>query len=197
MRLVRRMPRMQVYLPDDLYEQAKTRHLPASKLLQEAGRAEVRRRRGLVMCLSCTRPIPAPRENVQDECLTLMGVHVGGPRPTNYACWLCRLDQAFCGWWCRVLAVDRIIRWTTAGGGGRCCGGCCRPRGCVFAMAPRSMSSVRFCRSRSCASLVVELPAPAGHLDRHRRHLREQTDIRLDLERANAIRRGPGDLGPL
>jgi hypothetical protein len=37
------MPRMQVYLPDDLYEQVKTRHLPASELLQEAVRAEVRR----------------------------------------------------------------------------------------------------------------------------------------------------------
>jgi enoyl-CoA hydratase/carnithine racemase len=37
------MPRMQVYLPDDLYEQVKARHLPASELLQEAVRAEVRR----------------------------------------------------------------------------------------------------------------------------------------------------------
>ena len=37
------MPRMQVYLPDDLYKQVKTRHLPASELLQEAVRAEVRR----------------------------------------------------------------------------------------------------------------------------------------------------------
>jgi hypothetical protein len=34
---------MQVYLPDDLYEQVKTRQLPASELLQEAVRAEVRR----------------------------------------------------------------------------------------------------------------------------------------------------------
>jgi post-segregation antitoxin (ccd killing protein) len=34
---------MQVYLPDDLYEQVKARHLPASELLQEAVRAEVRR----------------------------------------------------------------------------------------------------------------------------------------------------------
>lgn len=41
--IVRRMPRMQVYLPDDLYEQVKTRHLPASELLQQAVRAEVRR----------------------------------------------------------------------------------------------------------------------------------------------------------
>jgi len=39
----RRMPRMQVYLPDDLYEQVKARRLPASELLQEAVRAEVRR----------------------------------------------------------------------------------------------------------------------------------------------------------
>ena len=31
--------------------------------------------------------------NVQDECLTLMGVHLGGPRPTNCACWRCGPDQ--------------------------------------------------------------------------------------------------------
>lgn len=37
------MPRMQVYLPNDLYEQVKARRLPASELLQEAVRAEVRR----------------------------------------------------------------------------------------------------------------------------------------------------------
>lgn len=34
---------MQVYLPDDLYEAVKQRHLPASELLQEAVRAELRR----------------------------------------------------------------------------------------------------------------------------------------------------------
>ncbi len=34
---------MQVYLPDDLYQQVKTRQLPASELLQEAVRAEVHR----------------------------------------------------------------------------------------------------------------------------------------------------------
>jgi len=38
------MPRMQVYLPDDLYEAVKERRLPASELLQDAVRAEVRRR---------------------------------------------------------------------------------------------------------------------------------------------------------
>lgn len=43
MRTLRRMPRMQVYLPADLYEQVKQRGLPASELLQKAVAAEVRR----------------------------------------------------------------------------------------------------------------------------------------------------------
>ena len=37
------MPRLQVYLPDDLYEQLKARGLPASELLQEAVRAAIKR----------------------------------------------------------------------------------------------------------------------------------------------------------
>jgi len=37
------MPRLQVYLPDELYDELKTRGLPASELLQEALRAELRR----------------------------------------------------------------------------------------------------------------------------------------------------------
>ena len=37
------MPRMQVYLPEDLYRQVKARRLPASELLQEAVRAEIHR----------------------------------------------------------------------------------------------------------------------------------------------------------
>lgn len=37
------MPRMQVYLPDDLYQLVKERGLPASELLQKAVRAELRR----------------------------------------------------------------------------------------------------------------------------------------------------------
>ena len=36
---------MQVYLPTDLYEIVKERQLPASELLQEAVRTEVRRRK--------------------------------------------------------------------------------------------------------------------------------------------------------
>lgn len=37
------MPRLQVYLPEDLYRELKERRLPASELLQGAVRAEVRR----------------------------------------------------------------------------------------------------------------------------------------------------------
>ena len=37
------MPRMQVYLPDDLYRIVKDRDMPASELLQDAVRAEIRR----------------------------------------------------------------------------------------------------------------------------------------------------------
>ena len=39
------MPRMQVYLPDELYRAVKERELPASELLQEAVEAELRRQR--------------------------------------------------------------------------------------------------------------------------------------------------------
>jgi len=38
------MPRIQVYLPDDLYNEVKEQSLPASLLLQEAVRAETKRR---------------------------------------------------------------------------------------------------------------------------------------------------------
>jgi post-segregation antitoxin (ccd killing protein) len=43
--MIRRMPRMQVYLPDELYKAVKERQLPASELLQEAVEAELRRQR--------------------------------------------------------------------------------------------------------------------------------------------------------
>ena len=39
-----RMPRMQVYLPEDLYVRVKAEKLPASELLQAAVRAELRKR---------------------------------------------------------------------------------------------------------------------------------------------------------
>jgi len=38
------MPRMQIYLPNELYEAVKKGGLPASELLQEAVRTELRRR---------------------------------------------------------------------------------------------------------------------------------------------------------
>jgi len=41
------MPRLQVYLPDDLFRQVKDRGLPASELLQIAVRAEVERAEAL------------------------------------------------------------------------------------------------------------------------------------------------------
>ena len=37
------MPRMQVYLPEAMYEQVKVRSLPVSELLQKAVQAELRR----------------------------------------------------------------------------------------------------------------------------------------------------------
>lgn len=41
--ILRRMARIQVYLPDDLYKLVKARGLPASELLQRVVRAELRR----------------------------------------------------------------------------------------------------------------------------------------------------------
>ena len=41
------MPRVQVYLPDDLHDELKRRGLPASELLQIALRAELERRDAL------------------------------------------------------------------------------------------------------------------------------------------------------
>ncbi len=42
--MLRRMPRIQLYLPDELYAQVKAQGLPASELLQEAVREELRYR---------------------------------------------------------------------------------------------------------------------------------------------------------
>lgn len=61
---------MQVYLPDDLYRQVKDRELPASELLQEAVRAEVRRQELLA---------------AGDEYLTELIAEVGEPSPDELA----------------------------------------------------------------------------------------------------------------
>jgi hypothetical protein len=75
------MPRMQVYLPEDLYRAVKELGLPASELLQEAVRVEVRRRQILA---------------ATDEYLAELTAEVGEPSPE---------DQA----WAKAL-VDRIVR---------------------------------------------------------------------------------------
>jgi post-segregation antitoxin (ccd killing protein) len=58
------MPRVQVYLPDDLYDELKRRDLPASELLQVAVRAEVERRQTL---------------DATDEYLAELAAEVGEP----------------------------------------------------------------------------------------------------------------------
>lgn len=68
--MVRRMPRMQVYLPDDLYVQLKERGLPASELLQQAVRAELRRQALL---------------DETDTYLTELLAEVGEPTPDEIA----------------------------------------------------------------------------------------------------------------
>jgi len=64
------MPRMQVYLPDDLYREVKDLGLPASELLQEAVRVEVRRRQILA---------------ATDEYLAELIAEVGEPTPEEAA----------------------------------------------------------------------------------------------------------------
>jgi post-segregation antitoxin (ccd killing protein) len=67
----RRMPRMQVYLPSDLYEIVKERRLSASELLQEAVRTEMRRRKLRAASRRYTAELvsqvgqPAPRERAR------------------------------------------------------------------------------------------------------------------------------------
>ena len=65
------MPRMQVYLPTDLYEMVKERELPASELLQEAVRTELLRRKLEAASRRYTTELaeqagqPAPRERAR------------------------------------------------------------------------------------------------------------------------------------
>ena len=60
------MPRLQVYLPDDLYDELKRRDLPASELLQVAVRAELERRNAL---------------DAADEYIAELSAEVGEPSP--------------------------------------------------------------------------------------------------------------------
>ena len=61
---------MQVYLPDDLYEVVKDRRLPASEMLQDAVRAEMRR-----------RAMVAASERYTAELATAVGGPTLGSRP--------------------------------------------------------------------------------------------------------------------
>jgi hypothetical protein len=66
---------MQVYLPDDLYEQVKARRLPTSELLQEAVRVEIRRQDLLgetdtyLAGLLAEIGEPSPRERARAEAI--------------------------------------------------------------------------------------------------------------------------------
>ena len=64
------MPRLQVYLPDELYRAVKERKLPASELLQGAVRAELRRQELL---------------EETDRYLSELVVEVGEPSPAAVA----------------------------------------------------------------------------------------------------------------
>ena len=68
--MFRRMPRMQVYLPDELYQAVKERGLPASELLQRAVRAEIERRDAL---------------DAADQYLAELDAEVGAPSPRQVA----------------------------------------------------------------------------------------------------------------
>jgi hypothetical protein len=68
--------------------------------------------------------------NVQDECLTLMGVHLGGPRPTNCACWRCGPDQDF--------AVGGVRLWRRGGPAADDCRCRVRRRGSGRGRVPRA-----------------------------------------------------------
>jgi len=73
--MVRRMPRMQVYLPDELYRAVKERGLPASELLQEAVEAELRRQRlneqanAYLADLIAEVGEPSPRERTRADAI--------------------------------------------------------------------------------------------------------------------------------
>lgn len=64
------MPRLQVYLPDDLHAKVKSLGLPASELLQKAVKAELRRRE---------------LEEETDRYLEELVAKVGEPTPAQQA----------------------------------------------------------------------------------------------------------------
>jgi hypothetical protein len=77
---------MQVYLPDDLYQQVKARQLSASELLQEAVRAEVHRQDLLsetdayLSGLLAEVGEPSPQERARAEAIARRIAARGTPR---------------------------------------------------------------------------------------------------------------------
>jgi hypothetical protein len=77
---------MQVYLPDDLYQQVKARQLSASELLQEAVRAEVHRQDLLGETDAYLRELlaevgePSPQERARAEAIARRLAARGTPR---------------------------------------------------------------------------------------------------------------------
>lgn len=69
------MPRVHVYLPDDLYTLMKEHQLPAFKLLQEAVRSEIRRRQLVAVNEAYTEELvkrigePTARQRTRAEAL--------------------------------------------------------------------------------------------------------------------------------
>jgi post-segregation antitoxin (ccd killing protein) len=71
------MPRLQVYLPEELHALVKARHLPASELLQVAVRAELRRldllERGDRYVAELKSQVGAPKATDRTRARTLAG----------------------------------------------------------------------------------------------------------------------------
>ena len=78
------MPRMQVYLPDELYQAVKRADLPASELLQDAVRAEVQRRELLAASQKYTselsREVGSPTSK-QKARATALARRIAGRQP--------------------------------------------------------------------------------------------------------------------
>lgn len=77
------MPKMQVYLPNDLYDAVKQLGLPASSLLQNAVRAEVARRAAIVDAWAYVEEVeaesaPSPSEIEEARAWAHRVVHGSG-----------------------------------------------------------------------------------------------------------------------
>lgn len=61
--MLRRMPRIQLCLPKDLYQQVKEHGLPASKIFQEAVREDLYRRGKVAALDDFDQPVPESCRN--------------------------------------------------------------------------------------------------------------------------------------